>query len=392
MKYYETHFEEYMQSFDIYNFHHELEQTIKSLPKSIKELGNLVLYGPTGCGKYTQALNIIRKFSPSHLKYDKKILAQTDKYNYNYRISDVHYEIDMSLLGCNSKTLWHEIFFQIVDIISIKPNKSGIILCKNFHNIHNELLEVFYSYIQHSKQTQNNIHINFILLTEHISFIPNNIINCSFIISFGRPKKEAYIQLYNDHYYEHTENTYKSEDFIKRIHGSGHKRCVCLHTPCECTKRKYNTSGHSTKSMHNVYANDILESVEENSIINSKEVMSFSLIPNVNKVPKDIFNIICNNIIQEMLNYKKLVFTNFRDCLYDILVYNLDITECVWYILHYFIYKGYLVKANMSQILLRIYVFLKYYNNNYRPIYHLESIFFYILLQINGYHVIPNSV
>lgn len=384
MKYYETHFEEYMQSLDQYNFHPKLEQTFHSLPKTMKELGNLIIYGPTGSGKYTQALNIIRRFSPSNLKYDKKILAQTDKYNYNYRISDVHYEIDMSLLGCNSKTLWHEVFFQIVDIISIKPNKSGIILCKNFHNIHNELLEVFYSYIQHTKPTQNNIYINFILLTEHISFIPNNIINCSYIISIGRPNKDAYIQLYNRQYYEHTEETHKSEEFIRRIHGSNHKKCTCAQVPCECNKRKY--------KLQNASSNFILENIDENSIINSKEIMSFSLIPNINKVPKDIFNIICNNIIQEMLNYKKLVFTNFRDCLYDILVYNLDITECVWYILHHFIYRGYLVKANMSEILLRIYVFLKYYNNNYRPIYHLESIFFYILLQINGYHVIPNSV
>ena len=33
---------------------------------------------------------------------------------------------------------------------------------------------------------------------------------------------------------------------------------------------------------------------------------------------------------------------------------------------------------DMSEILLKTYNFLKYYNNNYRPIYHLESYLFYL--------------
>ena len=77
---------------------------------------------------------------------------------YYLKISDIHYEIDMSLLGCNSKLLWHEIYNQIIDIITAKPNKQGIILCKYFHEIHNELLEIFYSYMQ--TLYNSNININ----------------------------------------------------------------------------------------------------------------------------------------------------------------------------------------------------------------------------------------
>ena len=105
----------------------------EKLPNDPYKMGNVILYGPSGVGKYTQALKLIKKYSQSDLKYDKKLMLNNDKYKYHYRISDIHYEIDMSLLGCNAKIIWHELFLQLVDIISISTNKFGIILCKNFH-------------------------------------------------------------------------------------------------------------------------------------------------------------------------------------------------------------------------------------------------------------------
>ena len=48
------------------------------------------------------------------------------------------FEIDLNLLGCNSKIIWNEIFNIFMDIVATKPHNTGIILCKNFHNIHND--------------------------------------------------------------------------------------------------------------------------------------------------------------------------------------------------------------------------------------------------------------
>ena len=96
----------------------------------------------------------------------------------------------MSLLGCNSKIIWHEIFNQIVDIISVKQEKIGFILCKNFHLIHSELLDIFYSYIQHFNHSQANVFIKFIIISEHISFIPNKIQNICQVLQIGSPTKE----------------------------------------------------------------------------------------------------------------------------------------------------------------------------------------------------------
>ena len=106
-------------------------------------------------------------------------------------MSDIHYEIDMSTLGCNSKVLWHDIFIQLLDSISLKH--SAIILCKCFHEINQELLDIFYSYFQRlNNKMCYNVDIRYILLTEHISFIPDNLLKWCEIISVPRPTLNRY--------------------------------------------------------------------------------------------------------------------------------------------------------------------------------------------------------
>lgn len=337
MKYYESHYDDYINSVEKYNIHPELIDIINQFPNKNSELNNSIFYGPTGSGKYSQVLKIIKKYSPNELKYDKKITLQNEKQNYIYKISDVHYEIDISLLGCNSKIIWHEVFLQIIDIISVKHDKFGIIVCKNFHLIHSELLEIFYSYMQ-QYTSQSILKIKFFIVTEHISFIPTNILNSCQIINIKRPSKTEY------------------------------KNMIC--SQAQNPNNKLN----------------LLNQIELEGILNLKETRYFSLINKRDEIPKDIFNIICDNIIQEISKIEKLSFTDFRDTLYDILTYNLDVTECLWYILRYFIENNYLSSQDITNILDKSYYFLKYYNNNYRPIYHLESIMFYIINKIHKYN------
>jgi len=85
-----------------------------------------------------------------------------------------------------------------------------------------------------------------------------------------------------------------------------------------------------------------------------------------------------------------LVMTEFRDIIYDILVYNLDVGDCVWHIFTHFIAEGRLKSADVSEILAKTHGFFKYYNNNYRPIYHLENILFFIVNKIHGYSCNPS--
>ncbi len=347
MKYYETNFVDYIKKSKEYNLHNDKLDIVKTMPERIEDLGNIIFTGPPGVGKYSQVLKLIEKYSDSNLKYDKKITCYFEKQNYTYRISDIHYEIDMSLLGCNSKQLWHEIFFQIIDIITIKTKKEAIFLCKNFHNINNELLETFYSYMQHQKINQN-INIKFFIITEHVSFIPYNIINNSIIVSYKRPKIDKYKKLF-------TRNNNETESFLKRIIGN------------------FNINEKSKK---------IIKEVTNDSITNIKELKSFDIV-DINEVPTELFDIITSKLINEIINFKSSEFIVIRDQLYDILTYNIDIYECIWHILSYLINNDYL-KDGDNEIILNLYIKLKYYNNNYRPIYHLERILYSIIVKIHN--------
>ena len=383
MKFYETHYEDYLNSYKIYNLHPELLPYFEKFPQHISQLTNLIFYGPPGSGKYTQALAAIQKYSPSGLSNDKKISIQTEKYDYTYHISDIHYEIDMSLLGCNSKLIWHDIMQQIVDIVSVKPDngKCAIIMCKNFHMIHTELLEIFYSYIQEYNSRFSPIHLKYLIITEHMSFIPNNILSSCEIISVKRPDKEKYIELIG------AMQLHKPRKYVKSASSED--------VPITTTNVEEDFTQKIGNLRNNGYTNsakDIVASTSVNEIVNLKELRYFSKLASAEAVPADIFNIVCNNIIEQLLAPSKLVHAQFRDALYDIFVYNLDVVECVWHILCNLIENGHLKGESISDVMTRSYNFLKYFNNNYRPIYHLESMFHYMIIKINGYNELPQSM
>jgi hypothetical protein len=321
MKFLETHFEEYIEEVERCNLHVKIEDKVWSLlPENIESFKNLIFYGPSGVGKYSQMLYAIKKYSPSELKYEKKIIITYDSKQYYFKISDIHYEIDMALLGCNSKMLWHEIFQQIVDALNIKTVKTGIIVCKNFHFIHSELLENFYSYMQDNNASV--VSIKYILLTEEISFIPDAILNCCETITLARPAKTNY---------------------------------------AKCIQQK------------------LLNDFQPEEVLNIKYLKSGNTMLNTP------YKIICDKIVREILDIDKLKFLKFRDLLYDLFIYNLDVTTCVWYILVSLTKTQHLNETNMSLVLLKTYSCLKYFNNNYRPIYHLESFLFYLVSIIHQF-------
>lgn len=354
MKYYETTNDEYLNKMDEINLHPEIQTIVDKI--NTEKYINTIFYGASGTGKYSQVLYFLKKYSSTNLKYLKKITISTDKQNYTYNISDIHYEIDMGLLGCHAKTLWHEIFYQIVDIINIKTNKFGFIVCYNFHLIHNELLEIFYSYVQQYSNINSLIKIKFILITENISFLPNSILNSFQIINVKRPSKENYTNI-----------ILKNKKSVNKIEELNNKELNDF-------KKQIN---NLIKPNSDIFNKNFLN-IHECDIVNIKELKSFSKISKC--LPEDIFNIINDNIIDEM---KQIDFQRLRDNIYDIFIYNLDAVECIWYIIYYFVNNNYINKSDISDILYKCNKSLLYFNNNYRPIYHLENILLYIANKIN---------
>lgn len=312
MKTLDNHFENYI-NVNTNTLHPKLESIYNKLPDKLNDIPNLILYGPGGVGKYKQALQIINKYSPSNLKYEKKISLLFNKNNYTYKISDVHLEVDMDLLGCNSKQLWHEIYNNYVDIVSAKTQHHGIILCKNFQDIHSELLDLFYSYMQ--KLPVSYYNIKFILITEQLSFIPDNICNSSYVINIPRPSKSQY---------------------IKTIH-----KPVCT-----------------------------------NKIDNIKNIL-LELNINTNQTLIDrLYNVVINN---------EFSFSEVREILYDVFIYNINVYDFIWCFIKKLVDNEKLKAPDLDTLMNKTADFLQLYNNNYRPIYHLEKYIYCLLIKINGY-------
>jgi hypothetical protein len=151
----------------------------------IEQFENVILYGPAGVGKYTQALRFLRKYSDHGLKYEKKVVIDHNDSLYVIKVTDVHFEVDMEQLGNASKPLWHEIYCHIKEISNCARNHH-IVLCKNFQKIDQELLEIFYSYMQDT--------LKFILLTDAVSFIPMAVTCRCKLIPVPRPILQDYVR------------------------------------------------------------------------------------------------------------------------------------------------------------------------------------------------------
>ena len=317
MKFLESSFVDYIDNVKISNLH-EKEKILQTLTDDFDKFNNLILYGPSGIGKYSQMLNIVKKFSNTNMKHEKRFnIVFNKKYNHNFKISDIHFEVDMQLLGCNAKTLWFDVYNHIIDIISARQQKRGIIVCTNFDKIHWELLEVFYKYINIEYK---NIQVKFIIITENIGFFPEDILNNCDLITLSRPTKTSY-------------NKILTKKIDKHI--------------------------------------------------------SLSEITNIKNIKTDISqlrnpcSIIGNELIKQIVDYKCLNFIELREQLYNILTYDIDVQETLWYILSHLIEHKYICDEQLLDIHNNINKFLKLYTNNYRPIFHLEKILLYLCKVIN---------
>ena len=295
---------------------------------NFQDMSNYILYGPACSFKYKNCLKLLQYYSNTNLKYEKKIVIQSTKNEFIIKISDIHYEIDIAMLFYNTKQLWNDIMSVIVNIIQCSEVKKGFIVLKNFHKINNELLNIIYSYMQ-KDIINTNINIKFIIISESISFIPDNILNISKILYFSK------LGISN---YQRNMNKNNKKFFIK-----------------------------NNSEILNINNTNILKSLDIND-------------SNINILYKH--KSICDNLINKILS-PNFNIIELRNTLYDILILNLNIYECIYYIIQKLINDNYIKKEKLSKLIIKTLSFLKQYNNNYRPIFHLESYLLYLLSLID---------
>jgi len=326
MKFFETHFDEYVSTCAKHNFHPKLKTMFDKFPDNLPSLKNIIIYGSSGVGKYTQALNIVQRYSPSGLKYEKKTIIpySNGKNQYVCKISDIHYEVDMSLLGCNAKTLWHDIHGHIVDIIGGTSHKTGIVMCKNMHFVDHDLMETMFSYMQDSCST-NPIQIRYLFITEGVSFLPDNIVQCCEVIPVPKPRSVSVKK--------------HARKYNPGITDEGIARTINL------------------KSLYSPLSHGQLE----------------------------VFEIIVHNIVTIVTGgVDNVVFADLRECIYDLFVYDANIHLCMWSVLSTLIKANYICSSVVDVCVEHTFEFFKLYNNNYRPIYHVEAYLYKFMILIHN--------
>ena len=367
MKFFETHFNEYVKKVEEYSLHPIIKKTMTTFPADIQSLPSMIMYGPSGVGKYSHALYMISRYSPSHLKYEKRIAVAYNKDTFFIKISDCHFEVDMSLLGCNSKHLWNEIYNQIQDIVSSRSNTTAFVMCKNFHRIHSELLETFYSYMSDN--------LKFVILSEHVSFLPDNILHRCKLIPFKRPTATMYNKC-----------IFPSSTVGSSAAKKGGKQSASASASASASLA-LSPSLSPTIDIIKETPTRLTSKFQLETITNIKALKS-----NMTDLTEPHENI-CNCIVDIILSPQaQLKYDALRERLYDLLTYDINIQECVWFILRRLITNGSLLPEMMDDIMIQIYTFFQYFNNNYRPIYHLENFVLLLVCKIHGYkHQFPSS-
>jgi hypothetical protein len=137
---------------------------------------------------------------------------------------------------------------------------------------------------------------------------------------------------------------------------------------------------------------DSLPTIDKNSDNDSGKFttnlkIKLSNIKNVNSMTNENlmqpYKIICNKIVDVIINTENYQLLKMRDLLYDMFIYNLNVDECIWYIIFTLVTTGAVSQKNMSKVMIKTYTFFRYYNNNYRPIYHLENYILFLSSIVN---------
>jgi hypothetical protein len=352
--FFETTFEDYLKSVHRENKHPELNAWRETLPPNLADFPNLIFYGWSGSGKYSQMLLFLEKYSPSRLQIYKQVSIECIKQTFTYLMSDIHFEIDMALLGCNAKLLWHEIYTQIVEIVTARVSRkqnTAVILCKNFHMIHNELLDVFYSYLCQFNNSVAAIHpggeilLKFVLLTESVGFLPQPILDACRIIP------------------------------VQRISWSSSPEEKDDDSPMYNLKTKYIMAAATTPDAVpeiNKAFDKICREIYEKIVAETAVGGGGGGAPQEHKDPGAHF--------AESL-------ANLRESIYDMFTYNLDIRQCLWKLLRDLASAAKrgdisLSDESLARIVHRMYAVFQYFNNNYRPIYHIENFLIHIILEL----------
>ena len=312
-------------------------------------LGNYIFYGPEGSGRYTLALNYIRHHSDSDLRGIRVLNVTYNKTVHMVYMSDIHFEVDMGMLGSSAKALWYHMMQQIYDIVLLRKRKIGIIMCKNFQAITNEHMEIMQTYV---KQCENGFMYNrcrlyYVILTTDASFIGTNI---SSVFSVVR------VPLY-----------------MRRIHGiyEGQREDEDMKEGKSVIHR-FLDEGDESMLLSDMNRESVLSLGEGHVTYLKSDNCSYEFM----KYRKEILR----SIESHIYGYDPLNGLSLRNSIYDILIYHMNLYDVIWLLICSF--SEHLSDDGRSKRMYNICIYthemLRLYDANYRPILHIEKLILYL--------------
>ena len=190
--------------------------------------------------------------------------------------------------------------------------------------------------------------IIFFIITEQLSFIPSNIINICKTLHYERPSRNMYnktlnIKIPKKYDINKITNMFNLKHDISQLMIPHQKICDNLIQSIKKYIDSYDCTNKNTydEVQHDYEDEDEDEHEDEND------------------------------------------FMEIRNILYDILTYHINVESVLYYVIKELTLQKYIKQDVLHHVLLKTYTFLQYYNNNYRPIYHLESFVFNLIVIIN---------
>ena len=238
-----------------------------------------LFYNKNDYQNYIYSLQSIKLFSPSQLKYSRKIELKLNNNDYFFNTSDIHIEVDFELLGVNECNIFLELFNHIKENL-LQQKENIFVLCIHFEKIKKELMKIFYSLMNEKK-------IKFIFLSSQVSFLDHNILSQIIIKRIENNQKNI---------------LYKNNDYKEKV----------------------------------------------------------------------------DSLIEIILSGKSTIL-NIREKVYQLLIRNYDIYECLNYLMMELIIHEFIDTDNIIIIFKNFIHIMEKYNNNYRSIFHLEYLIIYLM-------------
>lgn len=173
----------------------ETQSTLKLINSD--DYYSIIMYDVDKCRNYSKTMKVLENISPSKMKYSRKKEILFNNNEYKFIMSDCHIEIDFNLLGVNETNIFIEVMNQIT-ITRLMTNGTFVIVLLNFECIKKELLKIMYSFM--------NKKMKMIILTNQVGFIPETILENSYIKRWNREKTYDYKSFDID---------YKSNELLK---------------------------------------------------------------------------------------------------------------------------------------------------------------------------------